>query len=199
MAATGPVISISSVSGSVEKVTPSLGGVVGELGVVGRGLELQLAVGVQIELGPLRARQRPFVLGARHEFLAGMADVEQHLGLLVPAVVDAFQEMVEELALQVLAVLGVEQREVGVAVHLQPFLLGAGAQVAFEIAAWMQSHAAPVGGGEDRRLDVLELRQPRLVIVIDQPMAQRIAVAVGAVLLQLLGATACPGRRPARR
>jgi hypothetical protein len=30
----------------------------------------------------------------------------------------------------------------------------------------MQPHAAPVGGGEQRRLDVLEFRQPRFVIVV---------------------------------
>ena len=70
--------------------------------------------------------------------------------------------------------------------HLEPFLLGAGAQIALEIAARMQAHAAPVGGGEQRRLDVLELRQPRPIVVVDQPVAQRVAVAVGAVLRKLL-------------
>ncbi len=65
----------------------------------------QLAVGMQVQLGPLRARQRPFVLGALYELLAGMAHVEQHLGLLVPAVVEAFEEVIEELLLQVVAVL----------------------------------------------------------------------------------------------
>ncbi len=80
--------------------------------------------------------------------------------------------------------------------HLQPLLLGAGAQKAFEIAARMQPHAAPVGGGEDRRLDVLELRQPRLVVVVDQPVAQRVAVAVGAVFFELRSRRASQGPRP---
>ncbi len=93
--------------------------------------------------------------------------------------------MIEELLLQLLAVLGVEQREVGVAVHLQPFLLGAGAQVALEVAARMQAHAAPIGRGEQRRLDILERRQPRLVVIVEQPVAQCVAVAIGAVLFQL--------------
>ena len=125
-----------------------------------------------------------------------MADVEQHLRPLLPAVVDALEETVEELPLQVLAVLRIEQREVRVAVHLQPFLLRAGAQEALEIAARMQPHAAPVGGREQRRLDVLEFRQPRLVVVVDQAVAQRVAVAIGAVLLQLVvGEVQRPGHR----
>ena len=115
-----------------------------------------------------------------------MADLQHHLRPLLPAVVDAFEETVEELALQILTILRIEQREVRVAVHLQPFLLGAGAQEALEVAARMQAHAAPIGSGEQRRLDVLEFRQPGLVVVVDQAVAQRVAVAIGAILPQLV-------------
>ena len=79
-------------------------------------------------------------------------------GCLSQPVFSPFQEVAEEFLLQGLAVAAVEMREVRVAVHFKPFLLGAGAQPAFEIAARVQAHAAPVAGGEQRRLDVLELR-----------------------------------------
>src|SRR6266849_55299 len=141
--------------------------------------------GIEEKFRPLRARERPLELGAGHELFAGMADVKQHLRLLLPPVIESLQETVVEFLLQLLSVLGVEQGEVRIAVHLEPFLLRAGAQEAFEIAARMQPHAAPVGGGEQRRLDVLERRQARAVVLVDQAMAQRVAVGVGAVLLQL--------------
>ena len=150
-----------------------------------RGVELPIRV--QIKLGPLRARQRPFVLGAGDELSRrDGGSCSSTFGRFSQPLSMPFQETVEELPLQVLAVLRIEQREVRVAVHLQPFLLRARAQEALEIAARMQAHAAPVGGREQRRLDVLELRQPRLVVVVDQAVAQRVAVAIGAVLLQFV-------------
>ena len=118
-----------------------------------------MPVRLQKIFGPARARERPFVLGAQHEPLAGMADVERHARLLLPAGVLALEEVSEEAPLQRLAVAAVEMREVGVAVHLQPFLPRAGAQPAFEIAARVQAHAAPVGGRQQRRLDLLERRR----------------------------------------
>ena len=62
---------------------------------------LQIAVlpgafDIDVHARPLGARQRPFLLRARHELFAGMADVQQHLGLLVPAVLFAFEEVVED-------------------------------------------------------------------------------------------------------
>src|SRR5262249_20109400 len=84
---------------------------------------------------PMRTRERPFALGAQQEFFTGVTDVERHARPLLPAGVFALEEMAEEALLQLLAVAAVEMREVGVAVHLQPFLLGAGAQPAFKIAA----------------------------------------------------------------
>ena len=94
----------------------------------------------------MRARDRPFVFGARDEFLAGMAHLQQHLRLLAPAVFLAVQEIVEEAQLLLAAVVGVEMRPVLDAVRLQPFLLGGRAHEAFEIAARVQALAAPVGG-----------------------------------------------------
>ncbi len=102
--------------------------------------------GWRIELGPLRARQRPFVLVALDEFLARMTDLEQHLRLLAPAGILALEEMTEEPLLQVDPVVRVEMRPVLDAVHFEPFLLGGGAHEALEIAARMQALAAPIGG-----------------------------------------------------
>ena len=109
-----------------------------------------------------------------------MADVERHARLLVPAGVLAFEEMAEEALLQRVAVIAVEMREVGVAMHFQPFLLGAGAQIAFEIAARMQSHAAPIAGREQRRLDLRKIGGARGVIIVDKLAALGFAGRVGA-------------------
>src|SRR5262245_15453606 len=70
-----------------------------------------------------------------------MANVERHARLPVPTGVLALEEMAEESLLQRLAVAAVEVREMCVAVDLQPFLLGARAQEAFEIATRVQTHA----------------------------------------------------------
>src|SRR6185369_12183336 len=104
--------------------------------------------------------------GPQHELLAGMADIERHRRLLLPAGTLALEKVAEEPLLQRLAIVAVEMREVGIAVHLQPFLPGAGASPAFEIAAGMQTHAAPVPCRQQRRRNVGELRRTRRVIVI---------------------------------
>ena len=93
--------------------------------------------------------------------------------------------MAEEALLQAGAVVRVEVREVRVAVHLEPFLLGAGGQIAFEIAARMQSLAAPIRRREQRHLDLLEFGHARPVIVVDEPAPQRFAADVGTVLGEL--------------
>src|SRR5450756_3036828 len=84
-----------------------------------------LSIGPQEIFRPFRARQRPLVFVAQHKLFVRMPDVERHARLLAPAGVLALEEMAEETLLQGLAVITVEMREVGIAVHLQPFLLGA--------------------------------------------------------------------------
>src|SRR5262249_2364162 len=113
--------------------------------VAGRriGAERQLMRRKEV-FGPLRACERPFALRPQYELFAGMADVERHARLPLPAAVLAFEKMADESLLQRLPVAAVEMSEVSVAVHLEPFLLRVGAQPAFEIAAWMQTHAAPI-------------------------------------------------------
>src|SRR6266516_5188365 len=68
----------------------------------GRLLERMLD-GIEIELRPNRARERPLVLPARDESVEP-AHLQQHAWLPAPAAVDALEEMVEELALQLAAV-----------------------------------------------------------------------------------------------
>src|ERR671915_432681 len=98
-------------------------------------------------LGPLRARERPLVLGAQLELLTRPADVERDLRLLVPAGVLAFEEMAEEALLELLAIVAVEVGEVGVSVHFEPLLFRARAQVTLEVAARVQALPAPVSRG----------------------------------------------------
>src|SRR5262249_55547998 len=67
-----------------------------------------------------------------------------------------------------------------------PFLLGAGTQEALEVAAWMQSLAAPIGGGEERHLDILERHQARAIKVVDEAAPRDLARRVRCALGQLL-------------
>src|SRR5580698_10087711 len=71
---------------------------------------------IEIEPGPLRTRQRPFVFGSQHETLAGVADIERHGGGAEPAIVDAAQVVVEEAPLQAQSIIGGEQAPMRVAV-----------------------------------------------------------------------------------
>src|SRR6266571_3051611 len=135
----GPVISVSLSSGGKR-----------------RRRQLHL-LRIEVEMCPFRARERPLVFLARDELLAGMADVEQYAGLLVPAVVDALQEAIEEALLQLHPVVGVEGRPVRAAVDFEPFLSGSRAHEAFEVAARMQSLPAPVRRREQRHLDLRKI------------------------------------------
>src|SRR5262249_41872451 len=147
----------------------------------------QPAIGLQIERCPLRACERPFVLGAQREALARAADVERDARLPVPAGIPALQKMAEEALLQSHAVVAIEMREVRVAVHFQPLLLRAGGEEAFVVAARMEALPAPVRGTEQRRLDAREVDHPLAVVVIDQAAPQRLARRIGRVLRQYFG------------
>ena len=96
------------------------------------------------------------------------------------------EKVAEETLLQRLAVIAVKMREVGIAVHLQPFLLRAGAQPTFEISARMQAHAAPIGGRQQGRLDLGEIGGARGVVIVVQPAALRFARRIGAMLGEFL-------------
>src|SRR5438105_6504954 len=134
-----------------------------------------------------RARKRPAALPPLLEFLARPADLEEDPGLVAPAAVLALEEVREEPLLQADAVVGVEMGPVLEAVHLEPLLARAGAQEALEVAARMQPLAAPVGGGEERRLDLREVGQARApVLVARERVPQAILVEVAAQGAELL-------------
>src|SRR5205814_472610 len=124
----------------------------------------------------------PFVFGAQREALAGAADVERDTGLLVPAGVRILQEAAEEALLQSHAVVAVEMREVRVAVDLEPFFFRAGGEEAFVVAARMQALPAPIGGGEQRRLDLAEVDHAAAVVIVHQSSTQRFACRISGVL-----------------
>ena len=151
-----------------------------------------------MELGPLGARERPLALRALHEPVE-VAHLQQHARLLVPAVLLAVQEVVEEPQLQLAAVVGVEVRPVLDPVRLQPLLLGGGAHEALEVAARMQALAAPVGGREQGHLDLGPVGRALLVVLVVEGMLADLGAEVAAVAGELRVRQAFAARTPARR
>src|ERR1700688_5006029 len=98
---------------------------------------------------PLRAGERPFVFDALLEAIE-MANLQQHARFAVPAILFAFQKVVEATFLQLTAVIGIEMGPVFDPVYFEPLLRGARSQETFKITARMQSLAAPIRGGEQR-------------------------------------------------
>src|SRR6266542_1944194 len=140
---------------------------------------------IEIKLRPLGARQRPFVLLARNE-LVQVAHLQQHARLPAPAALDALEKMIEELALQLAAVIGIKMRPMLDAVRLQPFLYRLRPRAAFEIAARVQALAAPVGGREQRHVDVLPYRRARLVVFVIERMRADLLAEIAAVFCKLV-------------
>src|SRR5262249_11842812 len=101
--------------------------------------------------------------------------------LFVPTGGLTFEEMTKKTLLQVFAIFAVKMRKVSIAVHLQPLLLGAGSQVAFEIAAGMQSHATPIGGRQQRRRYFGKITRAHRVILIVKLAPFRFARWVGPI------------------
>src|SRR5579875_290090 len=77
---------------------------------------------IKVKVGPPRSCQRPFALQALSEPV-DRSDVEYDLGLLLPAVVNALEEVVKEPPLKVKAITRVELRPVLPPVKLEPLLL----------------------------------------------------------------------------
>ncbi len=89
---------------------------------------------------------------------------------LLPAVVDALQEVVEEALLQSQPIAAGEKRPVGIAVRLQPLLLRGRLDEAVEVAARMNALAAPVGAGQQRDRNLREIGATRAVPLVAQRM-----------------------------
>ncbi len=157
-----------------------------ELGFAGgnvRGRAEFFRAGIETELGPLRPRQGPFVLGALLEAV-DVADMELDARFLVPAVLLAFQEMIVEPLLQFAAVFRVVLGPMFEAVDFQPFLLRAGPHVTFDIAAQMQALAADIGAGQERHLNIRQMRRAAGEVVLVERVGALLARQVGAVSRQ---------------
>src|SRR5262245_1331673 len=98
-----------------------------------------------MEFRPAGAGERPLLLVAEDELLAGMADVQRHAWRLVPPVIDALEEVIEEPPLELAPVAAVEERPVRVAVRLQPLLNRGRLHEPVEVASRMRSEERRVG------------------------------------------------------
>lgn len=141
---------------------------------------------VEIEFGPLRARQRPFAFVPLDERLAGVTDLQLHARLLVPAGVLALEEVAKKALLQADSVVRVEVRPVRIAMHLKPLLPGGGSHEAFEVPARMQSLSTPIRRAEHRQVDPAEVGRPLAARIVVERVIENELLDVEAVLLQLL-------------
>ena len=115
------------------------------------------ALQLQIQLRPLRARERPLVLEAElvaAEIAAAGADHELHRRLVHDPGVDALQPVVEEAQLVEPAFLGMERMEVRAGVDAQLLVLRGRVHEAFGVAAQVQPRAGPVADAVERHRDL---------------------------------------------
>src|SRR2546423_5716069 len=111
----------------------------------GRAIGLRLRRGqVEVELGPMRACDRPLVLIAEMIRAVTGANGELHRRFGHHAVVDVLEPVVEETQLITPPIFAVEWMGMRAAVGAQLLLLRGGAHVAFGCAAQVQSPALPV-------------------------------------------------------
>ena len=136
---------------------------------------------VEVELRPACPRDRPRLLAPRDERSVDVADVQRHRRPLVPAVVGVREKTIQELPLDLAAVVGVVVRPVLEAVHLEPLALRAGPHEALGVAPQMEAVAAPVAGRENGHLDPGEVGDPRGEVVVDQRMLAHVGAEVDAV------------------
>jgi hypothetical protein len=95
------------------------------------------------ELGPFGTGQGPFVLITGHEFV-DMPHLQLDPRLSLPAVLLAFEKMVEKALLQRNAIVRIEFRPMRPAVQFEPFVRRWCPEEAFNIAPQMQALAAPI-------------------------------------------------------
>src|SRR5258706_8292979 len=151
---------------------------------------------IEVEPGPARPGNRPFVLVPLDE-AACFAYLELHTRLPVPAVALAFQEMREKAFLQPDAVVGVEGRPVLDAVRLEPLVRRRGPHEPFEIAARMQSLPAPVRRREERHGHLVPRRRACLVIIVVERMREDLVAQIAAILAHPLDDDYHKARSPA--
>src|SRR6266851_6859473 len=110
----------------------------------------QRSGGIEIQPRPLRSRQGPLVLATLLDSAVPRVDAEPHVGLAIPAICVALQEIVEESALQLASLGELELLLVVAPVDFQPLLVRSSADEGFEVAALVQAKSGPVGGRQKR-------------------------------------------------
>ncbi len=126
---------------------------------------------VEVELGPLRARDRPLFLVAEMIRAVAGADGELHRRLLHHAIVDVLEPVVEEAQLVVPPIVAVERMIMRAAMDAQLFMFRGGAHVALGGPAQVQSHARPVADRPHRNIDLVPLR----LLVLERTAVQTVA------------------------
>ena len=123
-------------------------------------LRWRILLDVQVELRPLRARDRPFVLVAERIRLraAAGADLELDRRLVHHAGVDALEPVVEPAQLVDAGLERMERMEVAAGMDAQLLVLRGGQHVGLGVAAQVHREAAPVADAVHRHLDLVPLR-----------------------------------------
>ena len=114
-----------------------------------------------------------------------MTHLQLYARTLFKAILLSVQEMIEELQLQLAAVVGVEMGPVLDAVHFEPFVLGGGTDEALEISARMQGLPAPIRRGQKRRFHLRPDRRACAVIVVVQRMGTDVVTQRAAIAREL--------------
>src|SRR5262249_27786109 len=125
----------------------------------GNAVALPLRPGqVQVEVGPLPARDRPLVFVAEMVSAMTGADGELHRRLVHHPVIDLLEPVVEEAQLIAAPILAVERMVVRAAMDAQLLMPRGGAHIAFGGTAQVQSHAGPVADRPHGKIDLVPLR-----------------------------------------
>lgn len=112
--------------------------------------------------------------------------MQQHGTFLVPAVVDAFEEVVEKPLLHRHGGVQVEPLFVPARVALEPFLRRGRLREGLEVAAWMQAESGPAGGAQERHDHFIPLDGAGSVPFVVQGSIEDVLNRIAAILLQLL-------------
>src|SRR5581483_1978422 len=135
---------------------------------------------IKIHFAPLCSCERPLAFRALFEMI-NVPHLQQNGGLSFPSVLLAFKKIVEEALLQFPAVIGVKVCPMFQTVHLKPLLPGCRAHKSLEIAARMQSLAAPVCCREERHSHLGPICRAALMEVIVQRMSKNQFSEIGSV------------------
>ncbi len=152
---------------------------------------------IEVEPGPLRARQRPLVLQPRGRGAVGMADRQPHRRLVRPAVVEALQGVIEEALLQGAVFRQVEALEMRADMHRQPLPRRAGTLKALDVAAQMHAGATPIARRQHRHPHIVQHRHPLGVPGVGQRVLEHAGGIVHAVARQQRLGQRRPGQRGA--